>query len=943
MAKVFISYSRKDIEFARKLTDELKKSELDFWVDWEGIPPTVDWWKEIEKGIEEADAFLFLISPDSAKSKVCGQEIDTAVKNGKRIIPIVVREIEWQDTPPQLGHLNYIFYSRADVFDTATKKLLNALHTDFEWIQAHRRLQVKALEWERHNKNDGFLLRGMDLQNAERDLATNTSKDPHPTDLQREYVFASRKATDRQRRILTGVTLAGVIVMAALAVFGLFQANQASNSAATAQANLVVAQTAQADAQNKAVLASSIKLAAQSELASTRDFHSSLLLAVEAFRTLDRPQTRGALINAANANPQMIQYFPSQSQNVTDVKFSPNGELVASIGNEKIQLWNKSSLTPVSQIPNEAGYSIAFSPNGKILAASRGADIILWNLDNPDQPKQIGQPLTGHTGIIFSLMFSPDGQKLASGSFDQTTILWNVSDPTKPSRLNTFKGHENIVRSVAFSPDGKYLASGALDFKINIWDVSTGELYKTLTGSHPDSLAFSPNGKILAAGQEDYTITLWNMETGQPIGQPLAGHTDIVSSVAFNFDGTLLASGSRDTSIILWDPTTGRRIGQSLTGHAGAIWGIAFNPINNSLVSGGADGMILWDAGIQDTPRMITNDYYHCGRATSCPNNIAISADGKILAAGALDNSIVLWNLETLQPIGSPLTGLKSEVFSLAFSPDGKTLASSSIDSSDIVLWDTATGQQLGEPLKGYTGIVYGLAFAPTTGILVSSSFQDQAIILWDAQTQKPIGQPIPEAAWDIAISPNGKLLATSNLSLWNLDDPAHPQQIQGPTPPGGYTIAFSPNGKILALGGDNGSITLWDVEKRQSIGLPIMGHAGPVLDVAFSPDGKTLASGSWDLTMALWDVSNPEQPIAISKPYRLGSKVTSLAFSTLEGGNLLVSGSWGKLLLWNLDPQFLSKTACARAGRNFTRLEWAQYFPGEEYRKTCEQWPLEP
>ena len=88
MAKVFISYSRKETEFAKRLTEELQKSELDFWIDWEGIPSTVDWWREIEKAIEEADAFFFLLSPDSAKSAVCGKEIDHAVKNGKRLIPL---------------------------------------------------------------------------------------------------------------------------------------------------------------------------------------------------------------------------------------------------------------------------------------------------------------------------------------------------------------------------------------------------------------------------------------------------------------------------------------------------------------------------------------------------------------------------------------------------------------------------------------------------------------------------------------------------------------------------------------------------------------------------------------------------------------------------------------------------------------------------------------
>src|SRR5512145_3053509 len=100
MASVFISYSRKDIEAARKLTEAFKGQDLDFWIDWEGIPPTVDWWKEIEKGIEETDFFLFLLSPDSAESKVCGQEIQHALKNGKRLIPIVVRTIPASEAPP---------------------------------------------------------------------------------------------------------------------------------------------------------------------------------------------------------------------------------------------------------------------------------------------------------------------------------------------------------------------------------------------------------------------------------------------------------------------------------------------------------------------------------------------------------------------------------------------------------------------------------------------------------------------------------------------------------------------------------------------------------------------------------------------------------------------------------------------------------------------------
>src|SRR5690349_10117875 len=151
MAKVFVSYSRKDIEFAKRLTAELQKSDLDFWNDWEGNPPTVDWWKEIEKGIEETDIYLFLISPDSVKSQVCGREIEVAVRNGKRIVPIVVRHVAWEETPKDLRHLNYIFFREDDDFDAAVDKLITAIQTDYEWAATHRRLQVKALEWERKN------------------------------------------------------------------------------------------------------------------------------------------------------------------------------------------------------------------------------------------------------------------------------------------------------------------------------------------------------------------------------------------------------------------------------------------------------------------------------------------------------------------------------------------------------------------------------------------------------------------------------------------------------------------------------------------------------------------------------------------------------------------------------------------------------------------------
>src|SRR6187455_3098317 len=102
MASLFISYSRKNIEVVHRLADALKSQDLDFWIDWESIEPTVDWWREIRKGIEEADNFIFLLSPDSVASKVCGQVLEQAVKNGKRLIPVVIGDVKAEQVPSSL-------------------------------------------------------------------------------------------------------------------------------------------------------------------------------------------------------------------------------------------------------------------------------------------------------------------------------------------------------------------------------------------------------------------------------------------------------------------------------------------------------------------------------------------------------------------------------------------------------------------------------------------------------------------------------------------------------------------------------------------------------------------------------------------------------------------------------------------------------------------------
>ena len=200
MNELFVSYSRKDTDFARHLTETLKAEGLESWVDWQDIPPSVDWMNEIKRGIEEANIFLFLVSPDSITSSICAEELAHGVLNGKRIIPVIVREIEVKSAPNSITHLNWIFFSRPqDDFDSAFEKLLTAIRTDYDWVQVHKRLQVKALEWERSQGEESLLLRGKDLEDAEAQFKVNSHKTPRPTDIQLRYLDKSR--TEEIRRI----------------------------------------------------------------------------------------------------------------------------------------------------------------------------------------------------------------------------------------------------------------------------------------------------------------------------------------------------------------------------------------------------------------------------------------------------------------------------------------------------------------------------------------------------------------------------------------------------------------------------------------------------------------------------------------------------------------------------------------------------------------------
>jgi len=753
MSDVFISYSRKDIAFARLLHKALQESELETWIDWQDIPPSADWLAEVYEAIEQADTFIFVISDTSVNSEICSLEIAHAERNNKRLIPIVVNEIDPTSVHPSLAALNWIFFKEGDEFQPAVRSLIDAIQTDQEWVKQHTRLQVRALEWERNNHEKGFLLNGGDLSQAETWLSQAGEKDPQPTSLQTQYILASRQEAIRRQRLTLFAVAAGMVVAIGLGILAWTQRNQAvseGNMRATAQAEAVSEAQARATAQYEAEAASTEAVAQRNEaqrqtklarsgffaVESFSHLEDSLdlatLLSIEAVNNADTVQAQGSLLTALQYYPQLDRYLHGHAGRVGAVAFSPDGEFLVTAGcaredpsqgtgscaEGEILLWSIPQgelIQRLEQVHTSFMSDLAFSTDGSLMASSDwGGNIVLWETDTW-QPT--GDPLTIDTGRVLGVEFYPDGKTLISSHetnyIDPTSQTYQISAEVRFWDTGTgelidsrpFPG-QMAFTSLAFNPDGKSFvtAINSATF-VRLWDAKTREPIPDAFSGYdtvPQSVAFNPSGDVLAIGgcaEWDSTqspnkclageIRLWNMRTDEQLGKSLLGHDGIVNSLAFSPNGKTLATGSEDRTIILWDVATGEVIEGPLGGHGESITSLAFHP------------------------------------------------DGDLLASGADDHKVILWNRNKVSHVADVLSDHSAPVWSVAYSPDGNLLASAGVDGR-IVLRDMKDEEKKYKVLVGHEGEIYALEFSPQDSILDYGG-QDGTVRLWDTLTGKQI------------------------------------------------------------------------------------------------------------------------------------------------------------------------------------------------------------
>jgi WD40 repeat protein len=491
---------------------------------------------------------------------------------------------------------------------------------------------------------------------------------------------------------------------------------------------------------------------------------------------------------------------------------------------------------------------IAFIPRGNVLV-STGEDgaVCFWDAGSGKQLRRFSEK----PGEVGAVALSRDGALLAVAA-PGAVRLWEL--PAGKARRHLGQG-QSPAALLAFFPDGRALAAVGADGRVRLWDAGTGkEVGRWGEPGEVECAALSPDGKLLAVNGPGGSVRLCDPATGKERAR-LQGHEGAVSALAFSRDGSVLASGSLDETVRLWRLPEGKPLGV-LRGHRGQVVALAWAAAGRAVVSASRDKTVrVWGAaGGGERRRHVLGDL---------PRDVAVSPDGKVIAAMMSEGPIRLWEVATGKELFAT-GGHQGKVRAVAFSPDGRRVASGSHDGT-VRVWDAASGREL-RRLEGNQGIVRAVAFSPD-GKILGATGAYSSVLLWPLAADAGPGHVGSFQAGALAFSPDGHLLALADagksVRLWDL---AGQKDVRRINLPGDIqAVAFSPDGKLLATAGQEGGPRLWDAARAREVRR--LAGAPPSSALAFTPDGRRLVAAGRRGGLSLWKVATGEEARPLGGP----------------------------------------------------------------------------
>jgi WD40 repeat protein len=855
---VFISYAHEDAELAQRLGAALRDRDREVWLDRStdpetGIVPASDWNASALDGIDRSDAFLFVLSPSSLASKPCRGELAHAISVNKRLLPVCAADPSTDaDVPESLRPLSWVMLRPGvDSFDTGVEALMRALDTDLEVIREHTRILVRARAWELGQRRASPLLRGDELRAAEEWLGRAASVRVTPTEVQREFILASRRSASRRQRIAVTGSLAVAAVAIALSVFALIQRSHA---------------------RHQATLANARALAANAQALLQSDPEQSIQVAAQAVRRFPTPQAIHALSTALSTS-RLRAVLDNGDSAVEAVAFSPDGrELAVGSADGTVRLWRMDGRRVVWTEGGGGGTeanSLSFTADGRELVdgrsspsfQARGCSTDVLDAATGAVRRTLGSTSVGNCSQFVGVLGSTRDVALSTGT--GVVGVWDLDDGRLLGpRVQELTEAHPTVKAFAVSDGGRRLGvvGGST---VAVVDLSPGHelapggpalvLDRCWCGrtSHdalhagflePGGAAFSPDGSALLVTTGDLGDQPAIYYLGAGVSAPLYAQNEPAAAAAWAQDGRVLAAAGSFGVLDVW--SSGSQLLETFRGSGTGDFTAVALTANGMLAAGTPNGSVrVWSAD-PDRPDATIPISNLTGEGL-----IATAPAAGIVAAGDASTHILL-----LDPSGHVVNILKPRG-NAPFAAAGRVLAYTRNGHADVV--ELPSGKLMRSPRLPATAaddVVQQVAVS-ADGNVVVVLYDDLLVRLGPNGDVAKRRVPKTFASAQVSVSPDGRLVSLSLTSGTQVLDP----QLDLIRTIPGISAAFAPGGSLLAVLQTSGAIELlrtsdWRLQAAAHGSAPLALQPNTL---AFSRNGRLLAAIGGDGDLRIWDTAD--------------------------------------------------------------------------------------